>query len=104
MPKNHGGISSLVFLPNGKLVAGGTASGAIPNTWLRLVRVGNTFTGYWSNNGTSWNAIGSATFSMNSTVYFGMAVLSHDSTKLATAQFRTLEGAYTPATQMLASP
>jgi hypothetical protein len=88
----------------GESAAAGTASGTIPNTWLRLVRSGNTFTGYWSTNGTAWNAIGSATFAMNSTLYFGMAVLSHDSTKLATAQFRNLEGTYTPATAMVASP
>ena len=39
--------------------------------WLRLVRQGNTFTGYQSANGTSWTSTGSATISMTSSVYVG---------------------------------
>ena len=52
---------------------------APPNNWVRLVRTGNTLTGYVSNNGTAWAVIGSATFSsLAQTLYFGLAVTATD--------------------------
>ena len=30
-------------------------------SWVRLVKNGSTFTGYWSTDGTTWNLVGSAT-------------------------------------------
>src|SRR5262249_50281034 len=54
-------------------------------TWLRLVRSGNVFTGYWAldvNNGQShgaWNQLGPATtINMASTIYVGLAVTAHN--------------------------
>ncbi len=35
-----------------------------PNTWLRLKRSGNTFTGYASYDGQTWTQLGSDTISM----------------------------------------
>src|SRR5262249_39582036 len=53
--------------------------------WLRLVRTGNTFTGYWAldvNNGQghgTWNQLGSSqTIDMASTIYVGLAVTAHN--------------------------
>jgi hypothetical protein len=67
--------------------AGGV--GSFPNVWLRLKRVGNVFTAYRSADGVRWTAMGSAvTIAMPGTVYVGLAVTSHDTTKLATARFR----------------
>ena len=63
---------------------GGT--GAAP-VWLKLERRSNTVTAYRSANGTSWSTIASATVSMGSTVYVGLAVTSHDAARLATAAF-----------------
>jgi fibronectin type 3 domain-containing protein len=68
-------------------VGGGTNS--YPNSWVRLVRSGDTFTGYYSSNGTSWTLLGSTTINMGSTVYVGMAVASRAST-FETVQFRDL--------------
>jgi Glycosyl hydrolases family 31/PA14 domain/Domain of unknown function (DUF5110) len=43
--------------------------------WLRLVRSGNTFSGYASSEGTIWNMVGSATISgFSSNAYVGLVV------------------------------
>jgi beta-glucanase (GH16 family) len=48
--------------------------------WIRLVRVGNVFTSYFSANGTTWTQLidfnGPVTIPMANTVYVGMAVSS----------------------------
>jgi regulation of enolase protein 1 (concanavalin A-like superfamily) len=53
--------------------------------WVRLVRSGNTFTGYVSPNGATWSAAGSASITMTGTVYVGLVVTSHDTGVLGTA-------------------
>lgn len=42
--------------------------------WVKLVRSGNTLTGYRSSNGTNWTQQSSTTISMTSTVYIGLAI------------------------------
>jgi regulation of enolase protein 1 (concanavalin A-like superfamily) len=61
-----------------------------PNTWLRLRRSGNTFTGYGSYDGQVWTQVGSATISMPAQIYFGLAVSSRSGTNVSTAQFRDI--------------
>ena len=58
-----------------------------PNTWLRLNRVGNTFTGYASYDGQTWTQLGSDTISMPNQIYLGFAVSSHNTNQPTTAQF-----------------
>ena len=69
-----------------------TSSGSLaanyPNTWLRLKRSGNTFTGFGSYDGLTWSQLGTATIAMPSLVYFGYAVSSHNPTQSTVAQFR----------------
>ncbi|MDX6183648.1 family 16 glycosylhydrolase [Flavobacterium sp. Fl-77] len=61
--------------------------GASPK-WVRLVRSGNTFTSYSSDNGTTWTQIGTPrTIGMANTIYVGMAVTSHANGTLATGVF-----------------
>ncbi len=55
--------------------------------WVKMVRIGNTFTGYRSPDGNTWTQQGTITFPMGSTAYVGLAVTSHDNTQLATATF-----------------
>ena len=55
--------------------------------WLMLVRSGNTFTGSYSTNGTTWKVVGSITFTMSSTLMGGLAVTAHNNAALATATF-----------------
>jgi len=64
-----------------------SSSGTAPNIWIRLVRVGNTVTAAKSTNGTSWTTIGSATVTMASSCYIGLAVSSGSTTTLNTSVF-----------------
>lgn len=62
------------------------ATGNVPH-WIRLVRSGNTFTGYRSVDGNTWTQVGTATISMAAQVRVGLAVTSHQSTYTAYADF-----------------
>ena len=55
--------------------------------WVRLVRVGNSFSAYISSNGSSWTLVGSGTISMGSTVHVGLALTSHSDGTVATGTF-----------------
>ena len=46
--------------------------------WVRLVRQGNSFSAYRSSNGTSWTLQGTITVTMNTSVFVGLAVTSHN--------------------------
>ncbi len=76
---------------------GGTTTYAtnIPNisgpVWLRLTRSGNTFTGFYSTNGTTWITVRSVSISMPTALRVGMAVTARSDTQTATAQFRAFE-------------
>src|ERR1043166_4696618 len=61
-----------------------------PNTWLRLQRTGNLFTGYAGFDGQSWSLLGSVTLTISNTVYLGMAVSSKNPAQPTTAPFRDL--------------
>jgi hypothetical protein len=54
---------------------------------VKLVRNGNTFTGYRSPDGVTWTQQGTATFSMASTAYIGLALTSHNNSTLCVATF-----------------
>jgi len=72
-----GGISANVAL----------APGVAPR-WLRLARAGNTLTGYWSTNGTTWNRLGSIAVRLGEEdTAAGLVVTSHNNATLATAAF-----------------
>lgn len=60
------------------------AYGTAPQ-WLKLTRQGNTFKGYKSSDGVSWQLIGTVTVSMNSSVQIGMLVTSRSASQLSTA-------------------
>jgi regulation of enolase protein 1 (concanavalin A-like superfamily) len=60
-------------------------SAAAPPRWVRLQRAGSTFTASESSNGTTWTVISSASISMASTVYVGLAVTSHSTSAKTTA-------------------
>ncbi len=66
--------------------------------WVRLVREGNVITGSLSPDGTTWTTVGSASLSMGSSVLAGIAVTSHDATRLAagTVDGVTVGGGATP--------
>ena len=55
--------------------------------WVKLERRGNIITAYRSADGVTWTIVGSDTFSMSPSVYVGLAVTSHDASRLATVTF-----------------
>lgn len=89
-PANNSGLAY-------RSTSGGTttfASGAwswLP-TWIRVVRSGNTFTGYQSQDGTTWTQVGSVTITLAANAYVGLAVTSHNDGTLCTATIDNLAG------------
>jgi O-glycosyl hydrolase len=86
-------------------------SGITAPVWLKLVRVGNQFSGYYSTDNVNWTQIGgSVTISMGTTAYAGMVACSHTSSQLTTATFTnvaltgTVNQAPTVAIAAAASP
>ncbi len=74
---------------------GGSSTDVGDNTytapdWLKIVRSGTTFTAYRSSNGSTWTQIGTTSISMNSSVYIGLAVTSHDDGVLCTSQLDSI--------------
>jgi hypothetical protein len=55
--------------------------------WVKIVRSGNTITAYTSANGSTWTTVGTVTLNLGSTVQIGLAVSSHNTSRLATATF-----------------
>jgi hypothetical protein len=71
---------------------GGPANNAPPNNWVRLVRAGNTITGYASANGTAWTLVRAVTFSnLPANLMFGLCVTSVNNGVLGTATFDNLQ-------------
>jgi regulation of enolase protein 1 (concanavalin A-like superfamily) len=55
--------------------------------WLKIVRAGNTFSAFESQDGAQWTLIAADTMVMPATVYVGMAVTSHSATATAIGTF-----------------
>jgi hypothetical protein len=62
-----------------------------PNTWIRLQRTKNDFTGYYSTDGKIWKVYTSFTLELPAKVYLGLAVTSHNTNQSAFAKFRNIE-------------
>lgn len=71
---------------NGSSSSTVTAGLAAPY-WLKLTRVGNVFTGYYSSDGVAWTTAGTQTLTMNGTVYIGLADTAHNNTRLNKSTF-----------------
>ena len=71
--------------------SGGSAStataGLSASYWVRLVRAGNSFTGFISADGVHWTNAGSSTIAMGNTVDVGLAVTSSGANVLTAATF-----------------
>ena len=64
---------------------------AYPNTWIRLQRVKNDFTGYYSTDGINWKVYTTFTLELPSKIYLGLAVTSHNANATTSAMFRNIE-------------
>ena len=67
-----------------------SATNVTGEVWLRLVRQGDTFIGYYSTDGVNWIERSRTTMSMPPTLLVGMTTLSRSTTEAATVQFRDL--------------
>jgi hypothetical protein len=76
-----GGSTTSTSGPSG-IVNPGTAP-----VWLKIVRNGSTFTGYFSSNNQDWTLIGSKSMSLPTTIQVGVGVTSHDDGDLARGVF-----------------
>ncbi len=66
----------------------GQASVAAPY-WVKLIRSGNTFTGYTSPNGVAWTQVGSANLPMATSIFVGLAVTAHNNALTNTSTFES---------------
>jgi hypothetical protein len=62
-----------------------------PNTWIRLKRVKNDFTGYYSSDGSTWKPYTTFTLELPAKVYLGLAVTSHNPMHNASVAFRNIK-------------
>ncbi len=63
--------------------------GGFPH-YVRMVRSGNTFTGYISETNGNWTPIGSTTIAMNETIFVGLATTSHADGTLTEAVYENV--------------
>jgi hypothetical protein len=75
--------------------SGGSFPDNYPNTWLRLNRVGNLFSGFASYDGQTWTLLASQTIAMSNQLYLGFAVDSDETNQAVTAEFQQISN--TPA-------
>ena len=69
--------------------------------WVRLTRVGNVFSGYYSSGGTSWTQLGSSTtIAMSNTIYVGIVGSSGSNGVAGLAKFDNVGIAQTSAVQV----
>jgi regulation of enolase protein 1 (concanavalin A-like superfamily) len=61
-----------------------------PNTWIRLKRSGDDFTGYCSTDGKTWKAYTTFTLALSKKLYLGLAVTSHNTKEAAKAVFKDI--------------
>lgn len=61
-----------------------------PNTWIRLQRVGNDFTGYSSTDGKTWKIYTTYKLELPLKIYLGLAITSHNPVHAASAKFRNI--------------
>ena len=85
-----------------RTVAGGASAetnGSTGNVsgWLKIVREGNLFSAFESQDGSQWSLIGTDTIVMPAAVYVGLAVTSHNASLTATGTFSNV-AVSTPAT------
>jgi hypothetical protein len=69
--------------------AGQNLAGSPAPYWVKLVKVGNVYTGYRSPDGVNWTQVGTpTTVTMGSSnIYVGLALTSHNNAQLNTAVF-----------------
>ncbi len=63
-------------------------AGVTAPVWVKLMRVGNNFSAFYSTDGTTWTQIGQTQYiAMNTSALAGLAVTAHNNSALSTATF-----------------
>ena len=90
---NNTNVAQLIWRENT-----GWGTGATPidkykifPSYIKLTRIGNTFAGYWSRDGKSWEFIDSMEISMNQTCYIGLAVSANNKDRFSGAVFSDVQ-------------
>ena len=87
------GTEGIVFqrrsVPGGNSSSTAGSASSAPR-WLRIARVGSTFTASESVNGTTWTVVGLQTITMAPTLYVGLAITSHRPGVLTTAKLSSI--------------
>ncbi|MBN2843390.1 MAG: DUF5110 domain-containing protein [Sedimentisphaerales bacterium] len=65
--------------------------GKVAPYWVRVKRLGDQLTGYYSADGVNWSIAGTERIVMGSRVYVGLAVTSHDAGLLSTVNFNGVD-------------
>jgi regulation of enolase protein 1 (concanavalin A-like superfamily) len=79
-----------------RTAAGGVSTSVSGDTsivapeWVKIVRAGNVLNGYQSKDGVIWTSVGGVAIEMSGSVTIGLAVTSHDSTRLSKATFESV--------------
>jgi regulation of enolase protein 1 (concanavalin A-like superfamily) len=81
---------------NGNTTAVNTGSTNALPYWVRLVRSGNTLSGWRSPDGSTWTQVGNQTITMTDPVLVGLAVTSHNTGVTNTAVFDNVRVTRTP--------
>ena len=72
---------------NGGTAANVSGTAIAAPYWVKIVRSGTTVTGYQSPDAASWTPIGTVSIALGSSAFIGLAVTSHDNTRLGAASF-----------------
>jgi fibronectin-binding autotransporter adhesin len=84
------------YMTANRITTGGTSTsviagdGKVPNTWARLVRVGDVITASKSSDGSTWTLVGSTKVTMETHCYIGLAVFSGSDATLNSSKFSNL--------------
>ena len=81
------GVTWVYRSTTGSATSGSRTAGLVAPYWVRVVRSGSTFTGYYSADGVTWTQQGTVTISMANNVYIGLVVSSRVGSELNTATF-----------------
>ncbi|WP_263416500.1 SMP-30/gluconolactonase/LRE family protein [Terriglobus albidus] len=81
------GVTWVTRTSTGGSTSGSRTAGLVAPYWVRVVRNGSTFTGYYSSDGVTWTQQGTVTISMASSVYIGLVVSSRNNAQLCSATF-----------------
>jgi regulation of enolase protein 1 (concanavalin A-like superfamily) len=103
-PSIRGSIFESRSTTGGNAVTTGNFQVNYPDSWLRLQRVGNQFTGYAGYDGQNWQQLGTVTLAMTDPISFGMAVSSHDTNQTALAQFLDLSTVTSAGNSIMTPP